>query len=70
VTLANPLASLAPERMVDVGPHFQQLSPALQNRAREDWLDSGFLENWIEGVQGLRMIAPDSELGTSLMALV
>jgi hypothetical protein len=56
--------------MVDVGPHFQQLSPALQNRAREDWLDSGFLENWIEGVQGLRMIAPDSELGTSLMALV
>jgi hypothetical protein len=70
VTVANPLASLAPERMVDVGPHFQQLSPTLQNKSREDWLDRGFLEDWIEGVRRLRMIAPDSVLWTSLLALV
>jgi len=70
VTLTNPLASLAPERMVDVGPHFQRLSPTLQTKAREDWLDKGFLESWMGGIRELRMIPPDSKLGTDLLALV
>ena len=69
-TTNNPLASVNLERMVDVGPHFERLSPTLQNKAREDWLDSDFLTEWVNGIAGLRIIPADSELGANMLALV
>ena len=69
VTTKNTLASVNLERMVDVGPHFERLSPTLQNKAREDWLDVGFLTQWITGIAELRIIPADSELGTNLLTL-
>lgn len=69
VIATNPLATVNLERMVDVGPHFERLSPMLQNRACEDWLDASFLREWINGVTRLRIVPPDSELGSDLLAL-
>jgi hypothetical protein len=69
VTTKNPLASVNLERMVDVGPHFERLSPTLQNKAREDWLDTGFLTEWINGITKLQVVPTDSELGANLLAL-
>ena len=52
-----------------MGPHFERLSPPLQNKAREDWLDSDFLTEWVNGIAGLRVIPADSELGANLLEL-
>lgn len=65
----NPLASITPEHMVDLGPHFDQLSPTLQNKAREDWLDVEFLDNWIKDIRGLQLIPTESALGADLLTL-
>jgi ATP-dependent Lhr-like helicase len=66
----NPLATLNTERMVDLGPHFRCLSPGLQGKAREDWLDKAFLRNWCNNLSQLRNVSADSELADDLLALV
>lgn len=69
VASKNPLAAIMPEKMVDFGPHFEQLSPMLQDKARKDWLDVEFLENWIKGIRELQTVPTDSELAADLLAL-
>jgi ATP-dependent Lhr-like helicase len=66
----NPLSTLKPEQMVDLGPHFRHLSPAQQNWAREEWLDSKFLRAWCSNVSEVRNIDPVSDLGVELTNLV
>jgi hypothetical protein len=65
----NPLATPGTERMVDLGPHHKHLSPDLQGKSCEDWLDCDFLRAWAEGLSELRPVAADSELAAKLMAL-
>lgn len=69
VLLKNPLGAMAVERMVDLGPHFNCLSPSFQNAAREDWLDGEFLRNWIEGIREVKLIPAGSPLGDDLLSL-
>jgi ATP-dependent Lhr-like helicase len=66
----NPLGTLKPEQMADLGPHFRHLSPSQQSRAREDWLDIGFLRSWCEKITVVRRIEPLSDLSVELMSLV
>ncbi len=69
VTTNNPLARMNPERLIDIGPHFRFLSPSEQAKAREDWLDAAFLNNWIESIDNVRPIDPNTPTGTDLVAL-
>ena len=66
----NPLSTLKPEQMVDLGPHFRHLSPTQQSKAREEWLDSQFLRAWCERISALRSVLPDSELSVELLSLM
>jgi ATP-dependent Lhr-like helicase len=66
---SNPLGTLKTEQMVDLGPHFRQLSPDEQTKAREDWLDEGFLRAWCEGLTEVRMVPADSETAADLLEL-
>jgi hypothetical protein len=66
----NPLGMLKTERMVDLGPHFRDLSLSQQIKAREDWLDQGFLRTWCEGLTELRMVPADSDLAADLLELI
>jgi ATP-dependent Lhr-like helicase len=65
----NPLGEVAVDRLVDVGPHHAQLSPALQRATREDWLDAEFLERWIGHVFEVRIVDSASDLGQDFLAL-
>jgi hypothetical protein len=65
----NPLGVLNTERMVDLGPHFKHLSPSHQSKAREDWLDQGFLRKWCDDLTELRVLSADAELATDLLEL-
>jgi ATP-dependent Lhr-like helicase len=70
VLLKNPLAGMAVERMVDLGPHFDCLSALLQSKSREDWLDSDFLRKWIDGIQEVKIVDPGSSLADDLVSLI
>ena len=70
VVARNPLPSIRPERMIDIGPHFKHFSPSQQAKACEDWLDKGFLEKWVGDVKEIRTVPVDSDLGADLLALV
>lgn len=66
----NPLSYLKPEQMVDLGPHLRHLTPAGQEKARQDWLDMDFLRVWIERVTAVQTISPASDLGKHLLSLL
>jgi ATP-dependent Lhr-like helicase len=65
----NPLGTLRTERMVDLGPHFRQLSSDHQGKAREDWLDQDYLRAWCEGLVEVRMVPADSQMAADLLEL-
>lgn len=65
----NPLGELSVERMVDVGPHLKFLSPHLQMKAKEDWLDGQFLKTWVESLVSLRQVSADTPFGSDLLTL-
>lgn len=69
VTTKNPLARINLERLIDIGPHFKLLSPAEQAKAREDWLDSEFLRNWIEGMENVQSVDANTPTGMDLLAM-
>lgn len=69
VTANNPLAKMNLERLIDIGPHFKYLSPSEQAKAREDWLDSTFLKNWIEGIENVQVVDANTPTGIDLIAL-
>jgi hypothetical protein len=66
----NPLSTLKPEQMVDLGPHFRHLSPTQQSKAREDWLDTQFLRAWCDRVSEVRHIPADDNLAAELVSLM
>ena len=68
-TSNNPLGALNTERMVDLGPHFRHLSPGHQSKAREDWLDQGFLRKWCDDLTELRIVSADTEMAADLLEL-
>ncbi len=59
-----------PDIMVDLGPYFKHLSPTLQKRAREEWLDSHFLRTWCERISAIRRIPPDDARSGELESLL
>lgn len=65
----NPLFSVAVESIVDVGPYFRLLSADAQTAARRDWLDSQYITCWVETLEDVVTIEPQSALGTDLIAL-
>lgn len=65
----NPLGQMTPERMIDIGPHFQHLSASQQVQAREDWLDTQYLRTWINSITTVQSIGADSELGRDFLTL-
>lgn len=65
----NPLEQFPLARVVDVGPHFQFLSPEAQKAARRDWLDLLYIRNWTSGLIDVLKTELDSEIGRDLMAL-
>jgi ATP-dependent Lhr-like helicase len=65
----NPLGTLKTERVADLGPHFRHLSTDQQCKAREDWLDQGFLRAWCEGLTEVRMVPTDSQIAADLLEL-
>jgi len=65
----NPLSGVKVENLVDVGPYFDMLSSAAKLRARMDWLDRQFLEDWINRIQELRVVDPECSLGQTLDSL-
>ena len=66
----NPMSMLKPEQMVDAGPHLRELSPTMQDKAREDWLDVEFLRCWSEHLAGVRVIESDTTMGAELLSLL
>jgi hypothetical protein len=65
----NPLGKVPVERMVDVGPHFQELTPKLQRIARTEWLDAQFMKEWADGLARIEQVPSESELGGDLIKL-
>lgn len=65
----NPLSTLKPEKMVDLGPHFRHLSTTEQSKAREDWLDIQFLRTWFDGISEIRRVPAEHSLGAELISL-
>jgi hypothetical protein len=70
VLLKNPLGTMAVERMVDLGPHFECLSPSQQAKACEDWRDGDFLRRWVDGIREVKMISAGSALGDDILSLI
>lgn len=69
---AEGLAGLRPERLSDLGPYFDELSPESQVRARRESIDFDFLSNWAASVSVLREIPPgtaEEEILASLAAV-
>jgi ATP-dependent Lhr-like helicase len=66
----NPLSTLKPEQMVDLGPNFRYLSTTQQCKAREDWLDTQFLRAWCDSISQVRRISPDDSLSAELVSLM
>jgi hypothetical protein len=69
LSIQNPLATAAIERVVDLGPHYGQLSESGRRRAREDWLDILYLQSWVSNLSDVRVIERSSELGSDLAEL-
>lgn len=66
----NPLGTLKAEDMVVLGPHFKHLSPTQQKKAREEWLDSPFLQAWCDRISEVREMPPDGEQSPELMSVL
>jgi len=58
----NPLGSTKLERIVDLGPHRDWLSDQTLKRAREDWLDHDFLNEWISRIEDVMVLSPGDKL--------
>ncbi|HVC98417.1 MAG TPA: DEAD/DEAH box helicase [Pirellulales bacterium] len=69
VIARNPLGRMNCERMIDLGPHYRNLSPDLQKKAREDWLDADFLQDWCNQLNEVRVVPADTQMGGDLLAL-
>lgn len=48
-----------PDTLVDMGPHLKYLSAGGTQKARRDWLDTGFLEDWVQNLTEIVIV--DSE---------
>lgn len=57
-------------RIVDLGPYYSLLSPALQTQAQQDWLDKEFLQTWNDQIQTLVEVPCDSDLANDLLCLM
>ncbi|MFO0447139.1 MAG: DEAD/DEAH box helicase [Pseudomonadota bacterium] len=66
---SNPLGTLKPEQLADLGPHFRLLSGIQQQESREDWLDKVFLRHWRDGIETIHDLPIDSEIGLILQQL-
>ncbi|MFN5852471.1 MAG: hypothetical protein ACK44Q_11645 [Pirellulaceae bacterium] len=66
---SNPLGTLKPEQLADMGPHFRLLSGIQQQESREDWLDKVFLRHWRDGIETIHDLPIDSEIGLILQQL-
>jgi hypothetical protein len=66
---ANPLGSQRVEQTADLGAHFDEMSADGKRRAREDWLDLPFLQRWLDSVQGVDLVQPDTPLAADLLTL-
>lgn len=67
---ANPLGRQRVEQVVDLGAHVDELSGEGKRRAREDWLDLPFLNRWVDSLQGIRLVQPESTLAADLLSLI
>ncbi len=65
----NPLGQIAVETIADVGPYFAHLGESQRMKAREDWLDTVFLNQWAARLATARLIDEASPLGSDLIAL-
>jgi ATP-dependent helicase Lhr and Lhr-like helicase len=63
------MAEVPVEKLVDIGPHFSLLSPEEQSRARADWLDKIFLQQWCDGLNKIEVISPEDSRYADLMSL-
>ena len=64
-----PVATAAMERVVDLGPHYLQLSKSGRRQAREDGLDVLYLQSWVNMLSDCRVVGLDSPLGRDLAVL-
>jgi ATP-dependent Lhr-like helicase len=69
LSVQNPLATAAIERVIDLGPHYRQLSESGRRRAREDWLDVSYLNSWVSNLSDARVVERSSELGSDVAEL-
>jgi len=69
VVASNPMGRIKVEQMVDIGPNFRELSTAMQETARRDWLDTAYLVKWVSGLHQMQIIDPDTDLGRDLLAI-
>jgi hypothetical protein len=67
---ANPLGCQRVEQIMDLGAHLDELSDEGKRRAREDWLDLPFLNRWVDSVQRIHLVQPDSRLAADLLSLI
>jgi hypothetical protein len=66
----NPFGQVDLSRLIDLGPHFDNLPQDLQQLAREDWLPTDFLTGWAASLTQAIRVAPESELGQDLLSLI
>lgn len=69
VVQTNPLGRMKVEGIADLGPYLRELSPTLQEVARRDWLDAGYLSNWVAGLRRVQPVEADTDLGRDLLDL-
>jgi ATP-dependent Lhr-like helicase len=65
----NPLTRVTVESIVDIGPYFRLLSTDAQAIARCDWLDIQHINKWIDDVEDVVTVDPNSDLGADVVAL-
>jgi ATP-dependent Lhr-like helicase len=66
----SSIGPVSVERLVDLGPHFDRLSPEGQQQARQDWLDLDDLRCWLQRLDRVEIIPSGSAMWGDLMALV
>lgn len=65
----NPFGKMEVERTADLGPHLEFLSDSAKERAREDWLDLAFLEQWVAGLGVITSVAADTDMARDMFVL-
>ena len=65
----NPFGTMIVERAADLGPHLESLSPTEKERAREDWLDLAFLDQWAAGISAITPVAYETDMARDMFVL-